>query len=277
MLSNTYAWRLQPAFLSIFFFCQYAGIYLDIILGNESETDFYSWKSNEGRYFPWNSNLKKNTLCSARERARAHHLRVRWSEWQNVNLNIFHFFCVLEIVQLIQMTIFSSLSHQLKIKWQTLTSTIKRPAGSPSTAISKNTRGNAIFLLAKLRRHNWIKLDWLAKWFWFSVCRRLIERACRHSVPATREAIFLHVLRIDDVMVLCVCVSGKCECMNAQGIIWCDSNEKSTAMNEFYSMCVRSVAPLSTLSLQFRCFAWYSTGYNRSPYSHHRTHRWTNC
>lgn len=144
---------------------------------------------------------KKYTHCSARERARAHHLRVRWSEWQNVNLNIFHFFCVLEIVQLIQMTIFSSLSHQLKIKWQTLTSTIKRPAGSPSTAISKNTRGNAIFLLAKLRRHNWIKLDWLAKWFWFSVCRRLIERACRHSVPATREAIFLHVLRIDDVMV----------------------------------------------------------------------------
>lgn len=100
MLSNTYAWRLQPAFLSIFFFCQYAGIYLDIILGNESETDFYSWKSNEGRYFLWNSNLKKNTLCSARERARAHHLRVSWSEWQNVNLNIFHFFCVLEIVQI---------------------------------------------------------------------------------------------------------------------------------------------------------------------------------
>lgn len=79
-------------------------------------------------------------------------------------------------------------------RWKTLTSTTKRPAGSLSMAISKNTRGNPIFLLAKFRRHNWIKLDWLAKWFWFTVWRRPIERACRQRVPATREAIFSHCI-----------------------------------------------------------------------------------
>lgn len=93
-----------------------------------------------------------------------------------------------------------------------LTSTMKRPAGSLSMAMSKNTRGNPIFLVAKLRRHNWIKLGWLAKWFWFSVCRRPIERACRHSVPATREAIFVHVFASDWVYAW-----GKCDCVDAQG------------------------------------------------------------
>lgn len=103
--------------------------------------------------------------------------------------------------------------------WILLTSTMKRPAGSLSMAISKNTRGNPIFVVAKLRRHNWIKLDWLAKWFWFSVCRRPIERACRHSVPATREAIFFVIRTLRSCVRLCAC--GKCECIDAaQGIEW---------------------------------------------------------
>lgn len=133
-----------------------------------------------------------------------------------------------------------------------LTSTMKRPVGSPSTAMSKNTRGNPIFLVAKLRRHNWIKLDWLAKWFWLSVCRRPIERACRHSVPATREAIFLHVLcacasvcvRVDNVMVL------------MRRVWFVRQDEKSTGMNEYCSMCASSDFSLSTHSLQNRRFTY---------------------
>lgn len=140
-----------------------------------------------------------------------------WNGWRTrENFNFFSTFFFCTLLQLIWIKSQCIFHNQLEKKCfllrKLLTSTMKRPAGSLSMAMSKNTRGNPIFLVAKLRRHNWIKLGWLAKWFWFSVCRRPIERACRHSVPATREAIFVHVFASD-----WVCACGKCECVDAQG------------------------------------------------------------
>lgn len=154
----------------------------------------------------------------------------------------FHFFsgdCAIDTNDGIFFSLFSfsfSLANDFLFDCQTLTSTIKRPVGSPSMAMSKNTRGNPIFLLAKLRRHNWIKLDWLAKWFWFSVCRRPIECACRHSVPATREAIFLHVLRT-----VCDCVRVESMSVWMRKVLTSAADQRKVNRYEriLVSVCVR--------------------------------------